>query len=663
MKRKALCLLIMAIFLIPFLTEARVTEIDINRVDFYATFPEVGDFEKVVGQAYGEVDPNNPLNAIIQDIELAPKNERGMVEYVTDFYIIKPVNMTKGNRTLAYNIVNRGNKGHLNIGVSGGNEPTDPGDGLLEKRGFTQLWSGWQGDILRTNNRLSVDVPVAKNPDESSITGRVRTEYVRTSPATCLPISESTYTSGTHIYEPVSFDNSDAILTKRVREKDPREQISNDQWRFEVIADRTNICLDGGFDTNHIYELIYTAKDPLVLGLGFAATRDLISFLKHEAEDDFGNPNPLSGGIQKAIMWGTSQSGNVLRMFLHLGFNEDEQGRILCEGAHSVVASGMQPINIRFAQPGRAPFEHVDHLFPRYEGPVYWMPIKDPIADRTGWILERCKKSNTCPEIMSTVTSADYWNHRASATTTDALGRHDLPVTGKIRMYLAAGSPHSTGSASWCQYPVNPNNRIYVLRANFISLYQWVVNGIQPPKSQIPTLREKTLVPPEELNWPNVPGVEYTGLINTYPLLFFGPDFRPDDISGIITENPPILVGPEYRLLVPKVDADGNDIAGIRSNMLLAPIGTYTGWNYRAEGFSEGAQCDNRGIYVPFAKTKEEREANGDPRLSLEERYGDYEGYKAVFRAAAEKLVAERYLLAEDAASLIAEAEANNPFE
>jgi hypothetical protein len=679
-----------ALFLMPFMAEARITRIVIDRMEWPTyggeSFGDVGQYEKLVGRAFGEVDPRDPLNAIIQDIELAPKNARGMVEYMTDIYIIKPMDMAKGNGALSYNIVNRGGKGYLNIGVTGGDEPTGAGDGFLEKRGFTTVWSGWESTILRTDGRLSIDVPVARNRDGSEITGRVRTEYVRRTPIASQPLSEAQYTSGTKVYEAVSLDNTTATLTKRVREKDPREPVPHSDWAFADcssvafpgVPSTEHICLKDGFDTNHIYELIYTAKNPLVLGLGWAAMRDLTSFFKHEAEDDFGTPNPLylkekphhwkrhhcegRHGIHTALIWGTSQSGNALRNFLHLGFNEDEEGRIVFEGAHPIVAAGQQPLNVRFGQPGRAPFEHVDHLFPRYEGPLSWMPMRDPFRKRTGWILERCTKSNTCPKIVQTNVSADYWNHRTSAATTDALGRRDLPMPGNVRMYLASSAPHSAGSgmAYWVKYPRNPNNRIYVLRANFIALYEWVAKGKKPPKSEIPLLRDGTLVPPEELNWPAVPGVTYTGLVNTFPLLDFGPEFRHDDVSGIISEHPPILVGPEYPIFVPQVDEDGNDIAGIRSNKMLAPIGTYTGFNYRAAGYSEWAQADNLGIFIPFAKTLAERLATGDPRLSLEERYGTHEGYVATVRAAAEDLVKKRNLLPEDAATLIAEAEASD---
>jgi hypothetical protein len=289
------------------------------------------------------------------------------------------------------------------------------------------------------------------------------------------------------------------------------------------------------------------------------------------------------------------------------------------------------------------------------------MPTRDPLRGRTGWVLERCHKSHTCPKIIQTNTSADYWNHRESAGTTDPMSRHDLGIPGYIRMYLSASVPHAAGSGTiaMCKYPLNPNTSTYELRALTVALWKWVVEGIAPPPSQIPTLRARTLVPPEQLNWPAIPGVLYTGLVASYPLLDFGPDFRHEDESGIITENPPHVTGREYTLYVPQVDADGNDVAGIRSNALLAPIGTYTGFNYRAAGFSEGEICDNRGMFIPFPKTRAEAQAAGDPRKSLQERYGDHAGYVAAVTAAANALVAKGYLLPEDALRLINQAEAS----
>lgn len=673
---KDICWIATALLLVVAVSaEAQITKIVIDRVESPTfggkAFGAAGRYEKIVGRAFGEVDPQHPLNAGIQDIELAPKNARGKVEYVTDFYLIKPIDMTKSSHTLVYNVINRGNKGRDNMGAAGGNDPTDPGDAFYEKRGFAMMWSGWQADILRTDGRMSIDVPVAKNPDGSEITGVMRTEYVLVEGRRALMLTEAPYTTGTRAYEPVSLDNTNATLTRRVRETDPRVPIPRSDWAFADCSgvpfpgrpNATMICLKDLFDTNHIYELIYTARNPPVLGLGYAAIRDVLSFFRHEGADSSGTRNPLVGQINSILMTGSSQSGAALRAFIHLGFNEDVKGRRVADGAHVRVAAGIQPLSIRFGQPGRAPFEHTQHQFPRYQAPLSWTAVHDPIVDRTGGVLVRCTKSNTCPKIVSTFTSSEFYNHRMSASITDALGRHDLPLPENVRMYFASGTPHGTGGGPpECKYFGNPNGAQYVTRAAFDALSKWVTENMLPPESRYPTLREKTLVPPKHVAWPSIPGVPYTGLVNRFEVLDFGPKFRNEDVAGIITENPPRAIGKEYPIFVPQVDADGIDLGGIRSNLLLAPTATYTGFNERGARFSEGGFCDNRGLVKPFAKTRAERLANGDPRLSLEERYRDRAGYVAAVKAAAGRLVAERYLLPEDAATLIAEAEKNDVF-
>ena len=657
--------------------EARVTKIEITRVESPTfagtTFGDVGQYEKLVGRVYGEVDPRDRLNAMIQDISRAPKNERGMVEYVTDLYILKPLDLRRGNGTLYFDFMNRGNKnilGRFNIGVVGGNEPTNAGDGFLQKLGHTIVWSGWQGDILRTAGRMSIDVPVARNRDGSEITGELRVELsIQSNPRPSMPLSESVYTAGTSVYESVSTDNRTATLTRRVREKDRRMPVSRADWAFADCSSvpfpgapsASHICLRDGFDTNHLYELIYTAKNPTVLGLGFAATRDVMAFLQHDAADDSGTPNPLAGGIRRSLMYGVSQSGAAIRMFLHLGFNEDESRRIVFDGAHVDQSAGLQTINARFAQAGRSPFQYTDHDFSRYEAPLSWGPDSDALRRRIGWILERCTRSDTCPKIVQTNTSGDYWNHRVSASTTNPVFRYDLHTPKNVRVYFSASVAHApgTGTIPICKYPLNPNTATYQLRALTVALQDWVASHKQPPRSDNPALQERALVRPDRLKWLAIPGVTYTGLVASFPLLDFGPRFDHDDQSGIITKNPPRQRG-EYPIFVPQVDEDGNDVEGIRSDAMLAPIGTYTGFNYRSPGFAEDEICDNRGMFFPFSKTRADRNASGDPRKSLEERYGNHAGYVAAVRAAALRLVARGLLLAEDANSLVARAEASD---
>ena len=667
---KDICWIAAALLIMAVSVEAQITRIMIDRVESPAfggrTFGAAGQYEKLVGRAFGELDPAHRLNSGIQDIELAPRNARGKVEYVADFYLIKPRDINRGSHTLVYNVINRGNKGHDNLGAAGGNEMKDPGDGFYQKRGLILLWSGWQADILRTDGRMSIDVPVAKNPDGSEITGVVRTEYVLTEGRRSVSLTEAPYTAGTRPYEPVSLDHTKATLTRRARETDPREPIPHTDWAFADCSTTPfpgrpspeMICLKNLFDTNQIYELIYTAKNPSVLGIGYASIRDLLTFFRHEAADGSGTRNPLAGQIQTILMTGTSQTGAALRAFIHLGFNEDLEGRRVAEGAHVRLAAGIQPLSIRFGQPGRAPFEHTQHQFPRYEAPLAWTPVHDPIVDRTGGVLARCRKSNTCPNIVSTFSSSEFYNHRMSASTIDALGNHDLPVPENVRMYFAAGSPHAPGGGPpQCKYFGNPNGAQFVTRAAFDALSRWVTEKALPPPSRYPTLRDKTLVSPKDVAWPSIPGVPYTGLVNRFDVLDFGPKFRNEDVAGIITENPPRATGKEYPIFVPQVDEDGNDLGGIRSNLLLAPTATYTGFNERGARFSEGGFCDNRGLIKAFPKTRAERLATNDSRRSLEERYRDHAGYVAAVKAAAAKLVAERHLLPEDAATLIAAAE------
>ncbi len=658
--------------------EARITRIVIDRTESPtfggASFGDVGQYEKVVGRAFGEVDPDDPRNGVITDIQLAPRNGAGKVEYNTDFYLLKPVDPSRGNGLLYYNVVNRGNKGGLNTlnrGVVGGNEPTDPGDGLAMRRGYSILWSGWQPDVLSGGGRMTMRVPVALNPDGSEIQGRIRTEYIVNATTSTQNLGGGSFTGDTHAsYETVSLDNSTATLTRRVREADLRVVVPNAQWRFADCStvpfpgmpDPTKICLQGGFDPNFIYELLYTAKNPTVLGLGFAATRDLVAFFRHELQDDAGTPNPLAGAIGAAIMEGSSQSGRMMRTFLDLGFNQDEARRIVFEGMNPHISPGRIPLNVRFGHPGRVYLQHEEHLFPAYESPFTWSRENDRVARVHAGLTDRCRRTRTCPVIIQTVSSTEYWQGRMSLDTTDAQGRHDLHIPRGVHVYHFASTQHgpaATPSLGICQQLSNPNPYFEARRALLLALERWVFEGHRPPPSQIPTLRGRTLVHLDQasVGWPNIPGVRYTGLLNGLTLVDYGPEYDHRDESGVVTEPPRIVAGRDYVVLAPKVDADGNEIAGIRSTTLQAPLGTYAGWNLRRAGFAEDELCSLSGTFVPFFRTQAQREAAGDPRLSLEERYGDHEGYVVAVRAAAERLVPQGFLLQVDADFLFQQAE------
>lgn len=659
---------------------AHLTRIEITRVEAPAfggeKFGSAGTYDRLVGRAWGEIDAIDPRNGVIDDIHRAPRNARGKVEYATDVYILRPHDPALGNGTLLYDAPNRGNKMALalfDLDPASGNEPESAGDGFLLERGYTLVWSGWQGDLLPGMGRMRLQAPPAERHRDSVMTGRVRSEFIVDVATATLDLSSGAYTRLTHAtYPAASLDAAGAVLTRRVREADQRSIVAAGNWAFADCRsapfpgtpDPTRICLKESFDPNFIYELTYTAKDPTVLGLGFAATRDLLAFLRYQKQDDAGEPNPLAGAIRWVLMHGSSQSGRYLRSFLQLGFNQSEDGRIVADGINPHLASQAIALNVRFGQPGRAYGQHEDHLYPAAEAPFGWTASYDPISMRQGGLLDRCSATLTCPKIIQTVSSSEYWQGRMSLDTTDVHGLHDLPLPESVRIFHFAGTQHMPAAepiADVCQQASNPNAYAHLMRALLVALQDWVARGTEPPASRYPTLHDATLVPSDAatIGWPAIPGVRYNGLKNELVMIDFGSHFHPFDESGQITEPPIARHGRDYTVLVPKVDDDGNELGGVRSVTLQAPLGTYTGWNLRRAGYAEDELCGMSGSFIPFHVSLADRIAAGDPRRSLQERYGHHAGYVSAVRAAAEQLAAERLLLPEDAAALIAQASAS----
>lgn len=652
---------------------ARITRIEITRTDPAfggAAFADVGSYETMVGTAYGEVDPADAHNSIIQDIGLAPRNARGKVEYSMDVIILKPLDIARGNGTLLYDVVNRGRQVALNmfnIGTTGGNGPDAAGDGFLQHHGFTLVWSGWQGDLLPGTIRLNA--PVAHAPDGSSITGRVRKEFELFTPVTTLGLGDTDLGRGLP-YQSVSTDNAGDVLTIQTRQSDPPATVPSTAWAladctrmaFPGLPSAAHLCLKGGFDTDHIYQLIYTAKDPKVLGLGLAATRDLLAFLRYADKDDAGHANPLAGSVRWTLAHGTSQSGRYLRSFLHLGFNQDENGRKVFDGMNVHVASARNGLNERFGQPGTDSLQHEDHLTPMQDAPFTWGVWRDPIAGITDGILARCGATQTCPEIFQTLSSNEYWNQRMSLDTTDG-AQQDIEIPLNVHIYHFASTQHAVGlPAGLCQQPGNPNRYNDGMRALLLRLQELVAHGTAPPASRYPRIAEGTLVLPDRqaTGFPDIPGVTYAGLVNNLPIENRGPRFDAGLESGIL-EEPPVPQGPPpYVVRVPKVDRDANEIDGVRSVTVQVPIGTYTGWNLRKAGYAEGELCYLVGSFVPFARTRAEREAVHDPRPSLEERYGSHAGYVAAVQKSAAEQVSAGFLLPEDAERIVDQVEGNN---
>jgi hypothetical protein len=681
--------------------QARITRIEITRTEpafSGETFGTVGAYQRLTGKAYGEVDPAAEANAAIQDIALAPRNARGMVEYVTDIDILRPADTTKGNGVLFFNIVNRGNKGGLSlfnadvpVNLLNNNNLTTAGDGFLQRQGYTMVWFGWQPDVLAGGGRIGMKVPVARNADGTPITGIVRSELTTPShviPAqaiTTLNLSGGWFTGViTTAYPTVSMDNRTPLadgflpeLTVRVREHEPRVKTPNTEWSFGacaqggVTANDTQICYPAGFKAGHLYELTYRAKDPLVLGLGFAAARDLGAFLKSAEKDDAGTPNPVYVANAKTLVMGSSQSGRTIRSLIHLGFNRDEGGRIVFDGAFPHIGGGLMPLNVRFGQPGRATTETADRLYPGAEFPFTYGRVHDPLTGRTQGLLDRCTPNNTCPKIVHAATALEMWELRQSLGFTDPLGIRDLEEPASVRSYIMASTQHSTAlplpAMVSCQQQSNPNPHTWTVRALLQSLTAWVKNGTEPPPSARPTIAAGTLVAADQVRFPPIPAnnygglarpaVRYLGLHNPLHLQDYGEDYRPEDTSGVIDVALPKVSPARYGNLVPQVDSDGNDIGGIRNVFVEVPIGTYTGWNLFNRSFFEDGFCTLQGSFIPFARTKAERLAAGDTRLSIEERYPSKEAYVVAVKKAADTLVGKRYLLPDDAVRLVSQAE------
>ena len=621
-----------------------------------ADFGPVGPYERINGRVRFAIDPRQPANQHIVDLALAPADDRGLVEYSTEFFIIKPVDMSRGNRRLLYDVNNRGNKRALQFfnDAPPTNDPRtaqDAGHGFLMRRGYTVVWCGWQGDLLPGDGRLTMALPVATRPD-GAVTGPFRAEFIIEQPGV------TTVSLGGHDYirpcPSVDLNTETATLTCRRLEQDTRQPVAASDWQFaaadaagNIMPSATRCYLPEGFRPGWIYELIYTAKDPLVLGLGFAGVRDLIDFLRHADEDAAGQANPLregSPGIEKAYAWGRSQSGRFLRGFVYEGFNAAEGGRRIFDGVFSHVAGGGRlQLNYRFAQPDRYPRQHEDHLFPSEEFPFAYGRTEDPFTGTQDSVL---KRPDTDPRVIHTQTATEYWQRRGSLVHTDPRG-NDLPEHENVRVYLLASLQHNDAAAALeggvPRFPLNPLPANPVLRALLSALNEWVTDGTPPPESRIPTRSDGRLITGGTYrnDFPAVPA-----FVCPEPHVLHHIHRGASFAEGVITREPPLEDKThEYAVLVPSVDADGNESAGVRVPEVAAPWATYLGWNVRRDS---DVMAGIVGSTFPFAETEEARAAQGDPRPSIEARYPSREAYLDAVRAAAAALEEQRLFLAED---------------
>jgi hypothetical protein len=642
--------------------DARITKLKIVTKESptfggYA-FAGVGQYEKLAGKAFGELDPNDPKNAVIVDIKLAPRNARGKVEYAFDFYILKPIDLGKGNHKVMYEPPNRGSKTHdaLNRGA-GGDDPgalTDPAklaNTFLLPRGYTMVWSGWDYSAGTSSDdyNITITLPVAKNADGTPLTGPAY-EYI-VSGAAAYELN----------YPAATKDQSKATLTHRVHLDDVPDVVPASGWAYNAEGTSIHLLPDGArFKAADIYEFSYTAKDPTVNGIGFAAVRDFNAFLRYEKADGSGAANPMAGDITRIYTEVRSQPGRMLNDFRTLGFNQAENGKIVFDGMLQWIAAadGIN-MNSRFSQPGRTERNRQDQLYAEGVFPFANQQMKDPISGRTAGRYDACSKTNTCPLAMEIYSANEYWVKGASLFHTDPMGKADLPDHPMARLYFISSHQHGVGNGNAkgaCQQLGNPLDSGPVLRALWDAMDLWSTKGVTPPPSMVPRLADGTLVPPmpqEKLGFPKIPGVTYTGLKSTRYLLNYGPVFYK---TGIMSINPPVITppmfdnpanGPIYPTYVPKTDADGNDVAGVRLPDVTVPLATYTGWALRA-GVQANDGCEGTGQMIPFPKTKADRIASGDPRRSIEERYSSLAAYTSQVTRAVDEMVANRLMLKED---------------
>lgn len=628
------------------------------------SFGSVGQYEKLRGTASGELDPADPLNAVITDLQLAPVNDQGMVDYSMDIFILKPIILSKGNHRLLFDFNNRGQMrlGALNSAAftNDPNSVEDAGTGFIMNLGYTLVSNGWDFGASGFNS-MKISVPVATNGEEP-ITGPSYEYIVYDNPTTL-----------THelAFPAATSSKSQATLTVRERLDDEPVVVSQYGWTY-TSADGTEIRLlpEGTpFLQSHIYELTYTAKDPVVAAVGLAATRDFVSFLRNGRADE---GNPLADHVQYTLSYSISQPSRVLNDFQHLGFNEDLTGQRVFDGilSHTGGGSGDQ-INYRFGQTDRTERNRQNHFYPEGIFPFAHQVLTDHLSGKTAGRGERCAANNTSPKRFEVNTSNEYWVKACSLLHTDTQGQ-DLTDPEDVRFYLLSGLSHSIGNVKDRkngQQFTNAVSPYAAHRALLVALDQWVSSGITPPDSQVPRRKDGVafavpragsqtgMVPQAELGWPDIPDVTYNGLITTRYLLDFGEDFN----NGILSTYPPSVVGrPAYPIFVSKVDEDGNEVSGVRLPPVEAPIATTTGWALRRAGFGENDGCESNGQHIPFRTTKAERLAADDPRLSLEERYGDHDGYVKAVTEAAKKLERQRFLLPTDVENFICEAKSSN---
>lgn len=675
------------------LAQARVTRIVIDESKPLAAADSGGvATEQIAGRAFGELDAASAANTLINDLQLA-RDADGKVRYIATFVLTRPVDPARASGLMWHEVPNRG--------VRRPNVPAERANGDID------LTSAWQGDnagatAVRASAAVDqphwLQLPIARNADGSHVVGDVFGRIVNRAGAGSQPLIVQTNPVP---YKPLSLDTRRAKLVSRVAESTRGEvigeaAIASTDWAwakcdaanpFPGTPDPTQICLKNGFDAGKLYQVVFRSADAYALGVGFAAWRDVGMFFKTARADDAGTPNPVAGVVTHSIARGVSQSGNFLRGWLHLGFNRDEAQRQVHDGLWPIIAGRRIALNFRWAQP--------DGVLELYqagsEGPQWWLPHPDTARGGAAvGLLDRCRATRTCPKIIEHFGAAEVWALKLTPEWVGTDARGDLPLPGNVRRYYIAGSNHGGGAGGFdtsvagaalpatgpaCPgnnygtgvLPANPMPHTETVNALRVHFRNWVVRGIEPPPSQWPTLKAGTLVAANKaaLGFPTLPQLRASIPEPDFimPVLDYdwGPQFNAVDGSGVAGNAPP-PIRQVLPMFAPRVDGDGNELGGVPVVLRDAPLGTYLGWNVTAGGarpFHQGQICNYVGGMIPFARTQAERVAAGDPRPSLEERYGTHDGYVGAVRKAVDAALAARFLLPDDAQRLVREAEAS----
>lgn len=614
------------------------------------SFGSAGPYERIIAKAHYALDPNNPANRIISDIDLAPRNAGGLVEFSADIYVLKPRDPKLGNGTAFFEVSNRGNKGMVsmfNMG-GGGADPRgekDFGDRFLLERGYTLVWIGWQFDVPDQPEKLRVYPPVATENGQS-ITGLVRAEMITDKPETVMALGDRN-----HLAYPVI----EAVqMTVRDRCDAKRTPLPASAWK--LVRGNTHVEIASGFQPGKTYELVYKAKDPVLVGLGPAAVRDFISYLKYGAPKASINVlGDQRAFIKRSIAFGTSQSGRFLRTFLYYGFNRDEQDRKVFDGVWAHVAGGGRgSFNHRFAQPSRDGHPHFNCMYPTDIFPFTDRNETDPVTGLTGGILEKAISDKVAPKVFYTNSSYEYWGRSAALIHSTLDGKGDAPLGDDSRAYMFAGTQHGPGSfppaKGAAANSANGNDYRWMMRALLVSMNDWITSGKQPPPSQVPQVSKDQLVSFNAVNWPKIPSTKLPQRPQRAYRADYGPDFR---TKGVVTKEPPEMLGDPFATLVAQVDTDGNETSGIRAPIVQVPLATFTGWNLRTPKIGSPDEIYSMvGSTFLLPRTKAERAQTKDPRPSIEERYSGKQDYVNKFTEAAKDLAAKGYLLESDVPKL-----------